>query len=86
MYIFGFQKEKARKQNIVFFFFCLDAVRTRYRISKYFYSSFYKERIQETLSGCIYNEGTRKQKKQTMQVQAQNEQENIQQDAPEIEE
>lgn len=43
--------------------FYLEAIRVRYRITKFNYELFYKERIQETLAGCVYNEGTRKQKK-----------------------
>ncbi|CAF2040422.1 unnamed protein product [Rotaria magnacalcarata] len=46
-----------------------DAIRTRYRITKHHYTTFYKERIQETLVGCLYNEGTRKTKKQPIQQQ-----------------
>ncbi|CAF3224831.1 unnamed protein product [Rotaria socialis] len=46
-----------------------DAIRTRYRITKHHYTTFYKERIQETLAGCLYNEGTRKTKKQPIQQQ-----------------
>ncbi|CAM4761733.1 unnamed protein product [Rotaria magnacalcarata] len=45
------------------------AIRTRYRITKHHYTTFYKERIQETLAGCLYNEGTRKTKKQPIQQQ-----------------
>jgi hypothetical protein len=41
--------------------------------------------IQETLAGCLYNEGTRKPKKQAMLEQQQHEQENTQQDALEAE-
>lgn len=43
--------------------FNLDAIRTRYRIAKHRYDLFYKEKIQATLAACVYNEGTRKQKK-----------------------
>lgn len=49
--------------------FVLDAIRTRYRISKHHYETFYKERIKETLAGCIYNVGVRKPKKQLIQQQ-----------------
>lgn len=43
-------------------FSCLEALRTRYRITKYHYIAFYKDRIQETLAGCLYNQGPRKLK------------------------
>lgn len=45
-------------------FLFLDAVRTRYRISKHHYTSFYKDRIQDTLANCLYNEGTRRNRRQ----------------------
>ena len=44
-----------------------EAVRTRYRIAKYRYEMFYKERIQSTLAACIYNEGRRTLKQRTAQ-------------------
>ncbi|UJR17709.1 hypothetical protein I4U23_004607 [Adineta vaga] len=43
------------------------AIRHRYRIGKHHYNIFYKERIQESLAGCLYNEGTRKPRKKAMQ-------------------
>ncbi|CAF1307834.1 unnamed protein product [Adineta ricciae] len=51
-----------------------EATRHRYRISKHHYSSFYKERIQESLAGCLYNEGTRKQRRKAIQQQQQQQQ------------
>ena len=42
----------------------LEAVRTRYRIARHLYDSFYKDRIQCTLANCLYNEGQRKKKKE----------------------
>lgn len=59
-------------------FFPLDAVRTRYRITKHHYLSFYKDRIQETLANCVYNEGVRKPKRQAA-IQQQKRQEEVQQ-------
>ena len=50
-------------------FWHLDEVRTRYRISKHHYETFYKERLKETLAGCIYNVGIRKPKKTAAQQQ-----------------
>jgi hypothetical protein len=45
------------------FFVCVvEAVRIRYRIAKYSYESFYKERLQSTLAACVYNSGRRKLK------------------------
>ena len=46
-----------------------EALRSRYRVSKHHFTLFYKERIQETLAGCLYNEGQRKHKKPTDQQQ-----------------
>ncbi|CAF2083183.1 unnamed protein product [Rotaria magnacalcarata] len=46
-----------------------DAVRTRYRISKHHYISFYKDRIQDSLGNCLYNVGIRKKRKQKIQQQ-----------------
>ncbi|UJR18431.1 hypothetical protein I4U23_005336 [Adineta vaga] len=46
------------------------AIRHRYRIGKHHYNIFYKERIQESLAGCLYNEGTRKPRKKAMQQQS----------------
>ncbi|CAF1677132.1 unnamed protein product [Rotaria magnacalcarata] len=46
-----------------------DAVRTRYRISKHHYISFYKDRIQDSLANCLYNVGIRKKRKQKIQQQ-----------------
>ena len=48
----------------------LEALRSRYRVSRHHFTLFYKERIQETLAGCLYNEGQRKLKKPTDQQQA----------------
>jgi hypothetical protein len=66
-------------------FFYLEAVQTRYRISKHHYGSFYKDRIQETLTGCLYNEGTRKSKKKAteQQQQQQHDQDDIEENPPE---
>ena len=50
--------------------FLLEAIRTRYRVSKFHYSTFYKDHIQETLAGCLYNEGTRKPRQQAIQQRA----------------
>ena len=47
----------------------LEALRSRYRVSRHHFTLFYKERIQETLAGCLYNEGQRKHKKPTVQQQ-----------------
>ena len=50
------------------FFVCVvEAVRVRYRIAKYSYDSFYKERLQSTLAACVYNSGRRKLKQQENQ-------------------
>ncbi|CAF2038035.1 unnamed protein product [Rotaria magnacalcarata] len=45
------------------------AIRSQYCISKNFYPNFYSTIIQKTLSDCIYNEGTRRQSKQSMTQQ-----------------
>ena len=52
-----------------FRFVISEAIRTRYRIAKFHYHSFYKERIQSTLAACLYNEGQRKSKKQATQME-----------------
>ncbi|CAF1514934.1 unnamed protein product, partial [Didymodactylos carnosus] len=48
-----------------------EAVRSQFRISKHHYPTFYKEIIQQTLADCLYNEGPRKEKRQTVQQQQQ---------------
>ena len=57
--------------NVFLFSIVSDALRSRYRISKQHYTSFYKDIIQETLAGCLYNEGPRKKKKQVIEQQKQ---------------
>ena len=52
----------------------LEAIQTRYRIAKYHYDCFYRERIQATLAGCLYNEGRRKLKRFSAPLEPQFEQ------------
>jgi hypothetical protein len=59
-------------------FLLLEAVRTRYRIAKFHYGRFYQDHVQETLAGCLYNEGPRKSKKVAeQQDQLRSDEENI---------
>ena len=81
MYRYRLLHLKKKSTWVRLYSFNLDAIRTRYRISKHHYTTFYKDFIQDTLASCIYNEGTRKPKKQAMvHHQQQQRQDNSQQD------
>jgi hypothetical protein len=65
----GKRKSSLPSSSECFLLMITEAIRTRYRISKYHYHSFYKERLQSTLAACLYNEGQRKSKKQAIQME-----------------
>lgn len=66
-HLMAYQCLEKVKMNPTFFSLTIsEAVRTRYRIAKYRYEIFYKERIQSTLAACIYNEGRRTPKSRTV--------------------